>query len=61
MTDRPPADDRLLKVAEAASRLNVSSKTIRKYIDAGLLPAVRLPSRQFRIKESDLKQVTTAP
>lgn len=45
-------DDRLLTVAEAALRLNVSHKTIRKYIDAGLLQAKRLPHGQFRILPS---------
>ena len=46
----------LLSVTEAATRLNVSTKTIRRWIEAGELPAVRLPGpgRRLRIDPLDL-------
>ena len=49
--------ERHVTVAEAATRLTVSAKTIRKYIDAGILKAVRLPYGQFRIPESQVARL----
>jgi excisionase family DNA binding protein len=39
----------LLTVAQAASLLNVSEKTIRRWVDDEKIPYLRLPSRQIRI------------
>ena len=39
---------------QAASRLNLSPHTVRKWCDAGLLPSKRLPSNRIRIRVSDL-------
>jgi excisionase family DNA binding protein len=39
----------LLTVAQAASLLNVSEKTIRRWVDDEKVPHVRLPSNQIRI------------
>jgi excisionase family DNA binding protein len=39
----------LLTVAQAASLLNVSEKTVRRWVDDEKVPHVRLPSRQIRI------------
>lgn len=46
-------DDRFLSVRDAAARLNVSEKTIRRKIEAGDLPARRF-GRLLRICEGDL-------
>jgi excisionase family DNA binding protein len=39
----------LLTVAQAASLLNVSEKTIRRWVDDEKVPHVRLPSGQIRM------------
>jgi excisionase family DNA binding protein len=39
----------LLTVAQAASLLNVSEKTIRRWVDDEKVPHIRLPSKQIRI------------
>ncbi len=39
----------LLTVAQAATLLNVSEKTVRRWVDDEKVPHVRLPSRQIRI------------
>lgn len=44
----------LLTIAEAAERLKVSTRTIRRYISDGILPASRLSRKTIRIKESDV-------
>ena len=43
-------DPGMLSVSEAAARLGVSAKTLRRYADAGKVPYTRLPSghRRFR-------------
>jgi excisionase family DNA binding protein len=38
----------LLTPAEAAARLGVTTKTVRRWAEAGLIEAVRLPSGQLR-------------
>lgn len=35
--------ERLLPVSIVAKRLNLSTETVRRYIRAGILPAVRVP------------------
>lgn len=39
----------LLTVAQAAALLNVSEKTVRRWVDDEKVPHVRLPSKQIRI------------
>ena len=51
-TDR--AFPSLLTIKQAAEHLQVSSKTIRRWIDTGDLIAHRL-GRQWRISETDLQ------
>lgn len=43
---RPPAPEPLLDLAAAAARLGVSRWTVRRLIDTGALPVVRLPGRR---------------
>ena len=44
----------LLKVGEAAALLKVSEKTIRRWIEAGSIPYVKLPSGSYRIPQGAL-------
>ncbi len=47
---------RLLTLAEAAEVLRVSAKTVRRRIEGGDLPAVRLGPRTLRVREDDLQR-----
>ena len=47
----------LLTVSEAAAELRVSKPTIRRWIDAGRLRAVRLGPRTVRIRRADLRRL----
>jgi excisionase family DNA binding protein len=49
----PVSDERFLSVREAATRLDVSEKTVRRKIQAGDLPARRF-GKLLRIRERDL-------
>lgn len=44
----------LLRPSEAAAFLRVSTRTLRRYLDAGELACCRLPSGQVRITEEAL-------
>ncbi|MGD0980884.1 MAG: helix-turn-helix domain-containing protein [Solirubrobacteraceae bacterium] len=45
--------ERLLTVPQVAEELQVTSQTIRNWIDAGTLPAVRV-GRAFRLRRADV-------
>lgn len=49
----------ILTPAEVAVRLGVAPSTVRRWINAGRLPAVRIGSR-LRIREADLARVERA-
>jgi excisionase family DNA binding protein len=49
----------LLTVAEAAELLKVDQSTIRRWINAGTLPAYRVGQRFVRVKRGDLSAVIT--
>lgn len=51
VTAAPPT---LLTVAQAAALLNVSDKTIRRWIDGEKIPFVELPSGGYRIPQGAL-------
>lgn len=51
---------RLISLTEAADALGVSTKTVRRYIAAGDLDAVRLGRRTIRIKVESLDQMIDA-
>jgi excisionase family DNA binding protein len=55
-SDQPES---LLTVAEVAEWLKLNQQTIRNWIDAGSLPAVRV-GRSVRIKRSDLDRIVDA-
>ena len=47
----------LLRVKQVAQILRVSNHTVRNYIKARVLPAVRINSRVYRIFESDVRKM----
>ena len=49
-----------LRVAAVAETLDVSPRTVRRWIDAGVLPAIRLPGGQLRIPAADFATFRTA-
>ncbi len=53
MPDTPPPE--WLTVEQVAEWLQVSTKTIRRYIEAGTLPAVNLGGRAIRIRREDIE------
>ncbi len=54
-TGRLPISPEWLTIEQAAQWLQVSTKTIRRYIEAGSLPAVNLGGRAIRIRRQDLE------
>ncbi len=48
---------RLISLAEAAEALAVSTKTVRRYIAAGDLDAVRLGRRTIRVRVDSLDRL----
>lgn len=61
MTDplRDPLVERHVTVAEAAVRLSVSPKTIRKYIADGILSAEKTPTDQWAVSAQDVTRLLT--
>jgi excisionase family DNA binding protein len=51
---------RLVSLADAAAALAVSTRTVRRYIAAGHLEAVRLGRRTLRIKVDSLERFIDA-
>lgn len=54
------AMDRLLTYGETADRLGIATRTVRRMVADGRLPAVRLSARTVRVRESDLAEVLNA-
>jgi excisionase family DNA binding protein len=50
-----PTDSNLISIREAARRLGVDETTMRRYVDRGLLRAVRLPSGVRRVRREDVE------
>ncbi len=48
-------DDELFTVDEVAEQLRVSKKTILRWINAKLLPAIKL-EKEYRIPKNDLEE-----
>ena len=48
-----PASERLLTIADVADRCQVSSRSVRRWIDDGRLQVIRL-GRNVRVCEGDL-------
>jgi excisionase family DNA binding protein len=49
--------DELLTTAEAAQMLRVSQKTIARWIRLDQIPAVKLPSGQYRVRRRDVEKL----
>lgn len=49
-------EESFLTVAEVAELLRLNQQTVRNWIDAGSLPAIRV-GRRVRIKRSDLNRI----
>src|SRR6201999_1548815 len=49
-------DESYLTVAEVAATLKLNQQTVRNWIDAGTLPALRV-GRRVRIKRSDFQRI----
>lgn len=45
----------LLTTAEVAEQYRVSTMTVRRWVAAGELEAIRLPGRQLRFRRSDVE------
>ncbi|WP_107706155.1 helix-turn-helix domain-containing protein [Nocardioides allogilvus] len=60
MTSTTTVPRRLVSLAEAAEILAVSVKTVRRYIAAGELDAVRLGRRTIRIKAESIDALIDA-
>jgi excisionase family DNA binding protein len=52
-------EDTFLTVAEIASLLKLNQQTVRNWIDAGKLPAVRV-GRRVRVRQSEFEQFIAA-
>jgi excisionase family DNA binding protein len=52
-----PMEREYCTVAEAALILHVSSSTVWRWIDSGILPAFRLGPKNIRIRKADLEAV----
>ncbi len=51
--------DEFLTVNEVAATLKLNPQTVRNWIDAGTLPAVRV-GRRVRVKREDFERLVTA-
>lgn len=47
--------ERMLTIRQAAERLHVSTRTVRRLIGAGILPAARIGGRLVRIHPRDVR------
>jgi len=57
---KPPTTvDQLLTVAEIAATLRMNQQTIRNWIEAGTLPAIRI-GRRVRIRRADFNALVSA-
>jgi excisionase family DNA binding protein len=48
-----------LSLSEVAAIWGVHRKTVQRMVDAGTLPAVRLSSRQLRVRVADAEAIGT--
>ncbi len=55
----PTSTDQLLTVAEIAATLRMNQQTIRNWIEAGTLPAIRI-GRRVRIRRADFNALVSA-
>lgn len=57
-TDRQESTlDRLLTTSEAARRLGIDGSTMRRYVAAGRVPAIRTPGGHARLRAVDVDRL----
>lgn len=49
-------DLQLVSIAHAAQKLDVSTRTVHRYIEDGVLPALVMGGRMYRIRETVLQE-----
>lgn len=49
----------LLSVGQVAAELGLTTRTIYRYLESGMLPALRLGPRQYRIERADVEALLT--
>lgn len=52
-------DDKLLRTGKASEALGIHKVTLLRWIHTGLMPAIRLPSGEYRIRQSDIDLILT--
>jgi excisionase family DNA binding protein len=50
-------DEQLLTTKQVAFILNLQPVTIRRWIESGHLAAIRLPSGEYRVRQSEVDRV----
>jgi excisionase family DNA binding protein len=55
-----PEGPKLLTISEAAKRLGISQKTLRKWADSGEIAVVRLPSGYRRFEPAEVERTLRA-
>jgi excisionase family DNA binding protein len=58
-TVRHTHESELLTPSEVAVELRVTAGTVKRWLRSGTLPGVRLPSGEWRIAETDLRELRT--
>ncbi|MCC6897593.1 MAG: helix-turn-helix domain-containing protein [Polyangiaceae bacterium] len=56
-SNKPQAEKVYLTTAEAAELLGVCTKTVKRWVDTGALPHVRLPGGGIRVSVAELERV----
>lgn len=51
--------DTLYTLPEAAEKLTVSTRTIKRWYEQGLISLVRLPGGHFRVPEGEIMRLAT--
>lgn len=51
--------DQMLRAREACEALGIHRVTMYRWIKAGILPAIRLPGGEFRIRKEDIDLILT--
>ncbi|MBS7609523.1 excisionase family DNA-binding protein [Candidatus Bathyarchaeota archaeon] len=49
--------EKLLRVGEVAKRLQVSRRTVERWITQGKMRAIKYPSGRFKVPESEVERI----
>lgn len=61
MAEPAPAIEPMLRGWQVADKIGVNPRTVRRWMDQGILSYIRLPSGQRRIPASALEEITWRP